>query len=235
MTEKEQHEKYEGKELKEGDVSQYERWALDFFHQKEFVQEPILQMTLQLDITEAYRTYSEKYKDNPDASFTAYITWYLIQTQAAHPYFRYRKIDGTWYIFANLPVFMPVAIGGEARFGQILLENPVKMTLNEFFASYRKDIDRALLGEVFETLDEWTWANSHFVGNLPNLQFSGFQLHTPKDKSGRPFFYFGKRYTQEGKTMIPMLLAFDHSNLDPFVISSFMEDFQKRIDTDANA
>ncbi|MCG8474912.1 MAG: CatA-like O-acetyltransferase [Cytophagales bacterium] len=226
---KELTKKYKGRKLSESELSSYEQWSLQFFHQKEFVQEPMLQMTLQLDITEAYARYQARSKEIPEASFSAYLIWHNIQAQKNHPYFRYRKIEDEWYIFDNLPIFFPVAVGGEARFSEVVIDNPAEDTLEMFFASYRRHVEASKNRKEFKALPPLVWANLHFIGNLPNLQFTGLQIHTPAEKCGRPYFYFGKRYKSEGRMKIPMLIAFDHSNLDPFVISAFMEEFEHRI------
>ncbi|WP_109620976.1 CatA-like O-acetyltransferase [Sediminitomix flava] len=229
MTTSEILEKYEGKALTENDISSYEKWSLNFFHEPQIVREPYLQMTLQLDVTEALKVYKQKYAGHKEASFTAYLMWHLVQTQKAHPYFRYRKIEDKWYIFENLPVFAPIAVGGDKRFSDIVLENPLYLSCEDFFKAYREQIYLKKEGQDFSPIDEKVWQIAHFVGNLPNLQFTGFTLHMSAINSGRPYFYFGKRYVQEGKTQIPLLVSFDHANLDPFVLSAFIADFEQSI------
>ncbi|BDD04302.1 CatA-like O-acetyltransferase [Aureibacter tunicatorum] len=221
---------YDGHKLEEKDLSSYEKWSLQFFHKKEFVREPNLQITLQLEITKAYNTYKNECDTVIGASFTSYLMWHIIKTTQNHPYFRYRNIDGEWYIFNNLPVFSPIGIGGDARFSEIIVENGSIEDYAAFTNNYRSKVDKSFNMREFEPLDELVWANSHFIGNLPNLQFTGFQLHTPTKNSGRPYFYFGKRYQTNDERFIPLLVMFDHSNLDPFVLSDFMNEFQSRID-----
>lgn len=222
--------KYNGRKLTEADRSTYEKWALDFFHQKESVQDPYLQITLQLDITKAYSVYTGKYEHNQEASFTSYLMWHIVHAAQYHPCLRYRKIGDEWYIFDQLPLYAPIAIGGDARFADLKLEPFVHASLEDFFSIYRKSQDKLFNDAVFTHTSPVFWQNSWFIGNLPNLQFTGFQLHSSAVKNGRPYFYFGKRYTQNEQLMIPLLITFDHANLDPFVLSAFMTDFQKSID-----
>ena len=221
--------RYGGRKLDLDKLTTYEQWSLPFFHQQEYVREPYLQLTLQLDITEALAHYRATCKEVPGATFTSYLMWHLSQTTRRHPCFRYRVLDGEWYIFDNLPIFTPVAIGGDARFSETLLEEVMDRPVNEFFAHYQEQLHEARTRTTFQPLPHLIWGTALFVGNLPNLQFSGFTLHTSATQMGRPFFYFGKRYEQADKTFIPLLVTFDHANLDPFVLSAFMEDFEASI------
>ena len=222
--------KYNGRKYTYEERSTYEKWSLDFFHNKEIITEPLLQITLQVDITKALKHYDIHYKPIKGASFAAYLMWHVVHTTKKHPYFRYRKIQDEWYIFDELPIYAPVGIGGDARFGNLILEPSSLHSLDGFFYHYRSALSKLFDDSTFEVLNPTIWKNAWFIGNLPNLQFTGYQLHTSVVSSGRPFFYFGKRYEQDGKLFNPLLVAFDHSNLDPFVLSAFMEDFQKSID-----
>ncbi|MCL3781484.1 hypothetical protein EMN47_13925 [Prolixibacteraceae bacterium JC049] len=223
-------ERYNGRKLSEEERNTYEKWSLNFFHQTSIVQEPYLQMTLQVDISKALEIYNTQYRSIEGASFTAYLMWHIVQAGKLHPYFRYRKIQDEWYIFDELPLYSPVAIGGDARFADLKLEPFVNTKLEEFFPIYRATQNKLFDDGVFTPLSPVYWQNAWFVGNLPNLQFTGFQLHSSAIKNGRPFFYFGKRFRQDGKQMIPLLVAFDHSNIDPYVLSAFMADFQRSME-----
>ena len=221
--------KYGGKKLVPDELTSYEQWSLPFFHQQEYVREPYLQMTLQIDITKALGHFKASVIALPGATFTGYLIWQLAQTSLAHPSFRYRKLEDAWYVFDNLPVFTPIAVGGEARFSETLLYNVNGAEPGHFFEHYQEQLAHAQSREEFIPLSPLEWGSALFVGNLPNLQFTGFTLHTSAVQMGRPYFYFGKRYTREGQTYIPLLVTFDHANLDPYVLSTFMEDFEARI------
>ncbi|MBD0404502.1 MULTISPECIES: CatA-like O-acetyltransferase [unclassified Flammeovirga] len=230
MEKEELLQKYGGRKIKMDEVSSYEQWSLDFFHQKEIVREPNLQMTLQVDITEGYQYYQENLKQYEGASFTAYLMWTLVETMKKHPYFRYRKIEDEWYVFDNLPVFSPIAVGGETRFTEIIVEDPAQSTIETYFKNYKKCLDYAFNRDGdFAPLPVMVWATAHFIGNLPNLQFTSFQLHASALDSARPYFYFGKRYQQGDQLLIPLSITFDHSSLDPFVLSAFMADFEAQL------
>ena len=48
-----QFKAWKGKNVKDMDLGEWEAWALDFFHNKDFIKDPWLQITIRLDITEA--------------------------------------------------------------------------------------------------------------------------------------------------------------------------------------
>lgn len=224
-------QKYKGRLLREEDFSSYEKWALYFFHKQDHTRDSCLQVTLQIDITKAMEHYTRHYKQMLGASFTAYLMWCVVQTAKKHPCFRYRKIQGQWYIFDELPLSIPIAVGGDVRFADLNLEPITNTKLEAFFTEYRSSQDAlfAQTDKKARTSGAY-WENSWFIGNLPHLQFTAFQLHKPNMENGKPFFYFGKRYMQEGKKMTPLSIYFDHANLDPFLLSAYMHDFQKLIE-----
>jgi len=221
-------DKYGGVLLDEEALSAYEKFALKLFHDKEIVTDPNLEVTVQLDITDASRMYKDRMQQSPGATMTAYITWCLIRAMKRHACFTFRKVGGQWYRFDNLPLFFPVAVGGKERFAEVLMEEVCRQTWPEFCKSYRNCVDAALNGQKpYEPIPLDTWHLSHFIGNLPNIQFTHFSVHSPSINVGRPIFYFGKRYSSGDRTFTPMHIQFDHSNLDPYVVGLFLEDFEK--------
>jgi chloramphenicol O-acetyltransferase type A len=221
-------DKYSGVLLDEEVLSSYEKFALQLFHDKEVVANPNLELTVQLDITDATRVYKDRIKDSPGATMTAYISWCLIQAMKRHDCFTFRRVGEKWYSFDNLPLFFPVAVGGMERFGDVLMEDVGKQTWPEFAGSYRENVDAILNKQKpYEPIPFNKWHIAHFIGNLPNIQFTQFRVHSSAINIGRPIFYFGKRYTSGDRTFTPMHIQFDHSNLDPYVVGLFLEDFEK--------
>ncbi|WLT39993.1 hypothetical protein NON20_05845 [Synechocystis sp. B12] len=45
---------------------------------------------------------------------------------------------------------------------------------------------------------------------------------------GQPWFYFGQRYWQDGKLLIPLCFKIHHANADPFVLDQLISQFQTR-------
>ncbi len=221
-------DRYGGVLLDEGSLSSYEKFALTLFHDKDVVADPNLEVTVQLDITEATRVYKDRMQKSPGATMTAYISWCLIQTLKNHACFCFRKVGGKWYRFDNLPLFFPVAVGGKERFNDVLMEDVCGQTWPEFCKSYRNGVD-AVLNKLkpYEPIPLDTWHIAHFIGNIPNIQFTHLCIHTPAINIGRPIFYFGKRYATGDHTYTPLHIQFDHSNLDPYVVGLFLEDFER--------
>lgn len=223
-------DRYEGIPVDMSTLSDWEKFAFQIFHDPKIISNPNMELTVQLDITAADLVYKANYSKAEGASLTAYLTWQIIQTFKAHKYFRYRMLDGTWYQFNNLPLFFPIAIGGPNRFYEAFIENVSKMGWDEFSAAYRQTIDRGMNDKpAFKPVPEEAWHVSTFIGNLPTLRFTSFNLHVPTAHTGRPCFYFGKRYKADARMHTPLYIMFDHSNLDPHVVGNFLEDYERNI------
>src|SRR5512139_2744316 len=108
--------RFGGSPLAEQELSAYETWALRHFHDRDEVASPYLEATLQLDLTAADAAFRRSHADAPGASLTGYLYWRLLQALELHPCFTWRRLDGSWYAFENLPLYFPVAVGGRERF-----------------------------------------------------------------------------------------------------------------------
>jgi len=116
-------DRYDGRPLNIEELSTFEKWALDYFDNPEFIVDPTLEVTLELDITKANANYRAKHASIDGASFTAYLTYNLFKTVGAHYSFKCRCFDGKWYIFDNAPLMLPVATGDKERFSDVLIED----------------------------------------------------------------------------------------------------------------
>lgn len=97
--------KYSAVSLQQEDFKEgYLKWALSFFTNPDVVIDPYLDMTLQLDITQARENYENHYKCN-ESTLTAFLTWKLLKTLKRHTHFLWRYIQGTWYELKNPPLF----------------------------------------------------------------------------------------------------------------------------------
>jgi chloramphenicol O-acetyltransferase len=220
--------RFAGEPLDQKALSAYETWALRHFHDSAEVARPQLEVTLQLDITAAEAAFRSARADEPGASLTAYLCWRLLQALELHPCFTWRRLDGRWYTFKNLPLFFPVAVGGRERFNDVLLENAFGLSWEAFCGRYHAAVASALqLRLPFDPVGSAVWNIAIFIGNLPTLQFTSFGLHTQTVSTGRPVFYFGRRYRSGGCLYIPLYVQFDHANTDPYVLNLFLEDYQR--------
>jgi chloramphenicol O-acetyltransferase len=202
-------------------------WSLDFFTDPEILQVPYIDITLQLDVTNAYTLYQQQL--NQDGSFFAFLVWHFVQTLKNHFSFKLRLVNGHWYIIHNPPVLIPVAVGGQQRFFELILNDTVQLDYPQFSRLYRQELDKARAGHG-ELASVESYCFSHFFGNLPNLQFSGLTLHYRQTPIlGQTMFYFGKRYELDGKLYIPFAVKLHHACTDPFVLDLLLQDFQQRM------
>lgn len=223
-------QKYDAIPLDTAALSTYEKWALQFFHDKEHISNPNLEMTLQLDVTDADKLYRQKFSNTPGASFTAYLYFGIIQTLKEYPPFSYRDVDGVWHHFKNAPLFFPIAIGGRERFYEAFIENVCQMNWTEFTAAYRKHVDESRSKQpAFEPIPFEAWDVAVMIGNLPNLQFTSLHLSQKRHNIGKPVFYLGQRYEVGTRKMLPFYVQFDHANLDPQILASFVASLMKNL------
>ena len=225
MNLKEALDLYQGSPLNMDSLSEYQQWALPFFHNEDIIKNPKLSMTLQLELSEARNCYEQSFQQVPNASFQAYLVWNLAKALAQEWTFSTREIEGQWYSFKNLPLYFTVAVGGPQRFKEVLINDVVTMDWASFSKAYRQSIDKENIkvGDI----PPLTWAISHFIGNLPNLNFTSFQIHQGVMEAGRPTFYLGQRHQRHGKQMVPLSITFDHANSDPYVLDQLINTYQK--------
>jgi chloramphenicol O-acetyltransferase type A len=209
-------------EVKEG----YLNWSLNFFTDPGAIQSPYVDITIQLNVTDAYKFY--KLDITEGETFFCFLIWNLIQTLKNHFYFNLRFIQNQWFILENPPVVVPVAVGGKQRFCEILLESASQIGYREFVTQYRYKLNEARSGRGKKVKSE-DFLLSCFLGNLPNLQFTGLTLHWRHSEIvGQPYFYFGKRYWQNDTLFIPFSAKLNYACNDPFVLDLLIQDFNKR-------
>lgn len=203
-------------------------WSLDFFGSGEERQDPHLDITVQLDVTEAYRQYLNV--KHLGGSFFACLLWRLAQVLARQPSFNLRRVDGTWYILHNPPVFVPVAVGGAQRFQEMLLEDVRLMNYAGFIRYYDAQLQKARAFQLNRSDAGRYFHFAHSIVNLPNLQFTGLTLHWKSQQMiGQSLFYFGKRYQRDDKLFIPMAAKLHHACTDLLVFDLLIQDYQREI------
>ncbi|WP_372365299.1 hypothetical protein [Candidatus Uabimicrobium sp. HlEnr_7] len=227
-------EKYGGKELDSSKLSDYEKWSLNFFSDKNEIQDSSFEITIQLDITKADQIYRSTYAQTPGASFTAYLIWNIFGTLNKHPYLNYRFLRGKWYSFENLPLFCLVAVEGERRFGEALVENVAHANWERFCFLYRKAIEEARNGQR-STVDEDVWRIAVVVGNLYHLNFTSLRRHKDNESMAKSYFYFGARNkASDGSLSMAFYTGFDHCTCDLFLLSKFHQDYLEKITMKSN-
>ena len=205
-------------------------WSLPFFSEP-VLQNPHIDLTLQLDVSTAFAQYQGLSQDSEQASFFAFLVWHLAQTLAQHPSFNLRRVNGDWYVLRNPPIFIPVAVGGDVRFRDLVLENVYQQDWPTFLANYQELLALARSPEGLPPCASEAYCLAHFMGNLPHLRFSGLTLHWRADQAlGQSSFYFGQRYEEGGRMLIPLAVRMHHSCTDPFVLNALIADFQRRFE-----
>ncbi len=208
-------------------------FSLDFFSGPE-LQNPYLDITLQLDVTEAYARYSVLKAEEGKGTFFAFLLWHLAGALRSHPSFNLRRAGEEWYLLHNPPFFIPVAVGGAKRFGEIVLEDVYRQDYRTFTRIYLEKLERARMpdGGTVHSSDVFNYA--HFVGNLPNLRFTGMTLHwRPSQMQGQSFFYFGQRYCEGERLLIPLCVKLHHACTDFLVLDELVKDFGRRLASDS--
>lgn len=219
-------EKYGGREVSREGLSGYKKWALDFFHRKEFITEPHLGLTLQTDISEHETFYCQQRSNTNNGSFTAFLTYKAFHAVRKHRELNFRFLDGKWYEFASIPLYVPVAVPEPERFRSALLENVETLSLQSFFDVYTAQIKTVQdLPWERNEIDPFLFEISLFIGNLPKLQFTSLAPHQRSLKTGAPLIYFGKRYRQDGKLLVPLFFGGDHSTFDPVILGHVLDEF----------
>ncbi len=218
-------EKFQGYKLSRSDLTPYESWAMNFFHDKFQVSSPFLNVTMQLDITKARQNYLDNYKPLTDASFTAFITWNLLNSLEKQDCFSYRRLNDEWFRFENLPIYIPVLVGNEFRFQELFLEDVMRVDWETFAYKYTDGINRVRNNlDKFKVISPIIFNLATHVGNLSYLNFTGFTLHGVH-ATGRNLFYFGQRTESDGKWNQPLNVTIDHSTADPYVLNLLIQDY----------
>ena len=61
---------------------------------------------------------------------------------------------------------------------------------------------------------------------ISNLRFSGLTPHwRPDQKVGQSYFYFGQRYQQGDRLLIPLAAKLHHACTDPLMLNELLSDF----------
>lgn len=213
-------------------VGNYQPWALDFFTNPELVPVPYIDITVQVDISTA-STKWETMLSKGKGTLTAWLTWNLMRSLKEFPCFQWRHIDGQWFEVQNPPLFCPIAVNRADRFSNLVLENPFKMTWQEFAEAWT-DLKQRIQSEgVFDTTDTSVFEFSQVVGNLPHLYFTSLSLHQPAS-SCQHFFYFGaRRHDAQGAMQMPLAAKLHHSSCDPYIFDLLLKDYVQRLENQA--
>ena len=140
-----------------------------------------------------------------------------------------RWINNAWYRLHNPPIFIPVAVGGSARFSEMLLENVYQQDYPTFLSQYLEQLQAARQPDSRPQITSAEIQYAHFMGNLPYLRFTGLTLHwRPDQMIGQSYFYVGQRYRQADQLLIPLAAKLHHACTDPLVLNGMLADLGER-------
>ncbi|ARN55642.1 CatA-like O-acetyltransferase [Sedimentisphaera salicampi] len=218
-------EMFEGSKVDLARFKDYPKFALEYFHDKSEIADPNLHMTLQLDITGLRERYDRDFA-GINSTFTAFLVYKLLLAASGIEFLRYRYIEGSWYCFDNLPLFFPVAVGGDKRFMEIIIDSPARLDFPEFAEKYCTGLEKIRNNPSdYKPVPNEIWKNMWFIGNLSYMRFTSFGVHLNQRDTGRPIFYFGQRYQQGERLYVPLYSRIDHATGDPFILNEVIEAF----------
>jgi chloramphenicol O-acetyltransferase type A len=201
---------------------------MSYFIDKKLVKQPRVNITMTLDITDAY--YAFKERANQGDTFTGYLTWGLLASLQIHPHFSWRTINGKWYAFNDLPLFIPVATGLSGnRLASVIINHVSEMDWGTFSEKYHHEIENARHGWTNPFTDVLHWSVYYIIGNLPSITFTSLTIHESGIETARPIFYLGRRYEHQSKFFIPFTIQFHHATLDPILVDAFLTDFLNQL------
>ena len=100
--------------------------------------------------------------------------------------------------------------------------------LDEFLPYAQQAVERA---KTAGSLDDGEDSGKlFFVTTVPWLSFSSLHLPTMDAQDSNPRISFGKYFSQEGKTLLPVHLQVHHGLVDGIHIARFYEGIEKRIE-----
>jgi chloramphenicol O-acetyltransferase type A len=209
-------------------LTDFQKFSIPFFTNRERVSNPHVAFTTQLDFTSIYNTYSQYYKNTPGATFTAYIKWCLIKTMQDTP-LTWRYINNQWYAFKNLPLEVSVYVGGER--GQLLyyIDNVAHLSW-EAFAKEHAKVATGILKDDKDRIQEIPlYALAHeIVGLYMPGALTSYSTTIKIEDSHQPWIIFNKREKNDSdKIILPLRISFSHAVLVPAqligIINKFME------------
>ncbi|MBP0020395.1 MAG: hypothetical protein J7647_22935 [Cyanobacteria bacterium SBLK] len=222
-------ERYEVVPLKlDEQIGDYQSWALDYFTNPTLAPVPYIDITVQLDISSAVKTWQENLSRSK-GTLTAWLIWNLLQSLKEFSCFQWRYINNQWFEVQNPPLFSPIAVARADRFVNLVLEHPFKMTWQEFAGTWVDLKQRIQLEGSFKTQDTSAFGFSQFIGNLPNLNFTSLTLHQPASFC-QNFFYFGARHCDPlDITLMPLAAKIHHSSCDPYMLDLLLKNYLQRL------
>lgn len=102
---------------------------------------------------------------------------------------------------------------------------------SDFYKNYL-DVTERYSSSVHFTPQTDCPENTFPISSIPWISFTGFNLNLPKsEKYLTPIFTFGKYFTKDGKTVIPVSMQVHHSAADGFHTCRFLNEITQMSDS----
>ena len=223
-------DKYDGKTLDLGELSDFDQKILGFFVNSDYVDDPFIDVSLTHDISCAVKNFALIKSTYQEASFTAFLFWCAAKSLLEIRALNYRFFNNNWYEINNLPFFMPIQTGNkEARLAATVLNNIKYQSFGDFVLNYNTSITKARITTNTAISEPDLYLLSHHLINLPNLRFTSLKPQTPRIKSTNVSWVFGQRYEENGTWKVPMMIRTHHANSDPLILDQLLKKFTMKI------
>ena len=216
------------------DFNRLDGWRRTTYEVFDFRQStnPAIDVTIQLDITEARADYARRYSSMDGASFNLYLYWRLLQSLYAIPEFNQRQVQGHWVQFDNLPFHCAVDLGSH-RVRLVVLEDVKGCTFQMFCQKFHASVEKQR-----RTPDDFNMPDDipldvlpicHYITVLPELEFTAYHA---SNRFWPHFCYvLGKRYEQDGLLKTPFYMRAHHAPCNPYFMSMLVRYFNEFPDT----
>lgn len=176
---------------------------------------PYASVTVNCDITPLLPAAKEN-------GFFLTVLYCAVNAANAVPELRRRIRGDTVVEYDNCISSHTVALPGE-NYCYCALD--CKKPFAEFIPYAKAEVERAKAERSLDDGDDPD--RLFFVSCLPWLRFTGLQLPVPNPPDSNVRITFGKYFTQEGKTLLPVNLTVHHALADGIHMAKFFELFER--------
>lgn len=182
----------------------------DYFNSMPY---PYVGLTVNVDITDFLQ--QTKQKQHP-----FFLSFLYAVTRAANaiPEFRQRIVDGEIIEYEKCIPSYTVAMEDHSY---CYCSVDCDMPFEEFLPYARKEQETA---KQQASLDDGEDALSlYFISTVTNLSYTAIVQPVPQPADSNPRITWGRYFTQEGRTLIPVSLLCNHALMDAYQMGQFYE------------
>lgn len=226
--------RYKGEVIDVSSLPAYTQFCFNIFVDERDSRDPYLALSASIDVTDSMQIYMLN-REKVNESFACIITWFIASSLFKQPACGIRYIDGVWYQFNNLPLFIPIATGRDSSMVNVFVENFLEMTFEDFCYIYRSKITAARNGELNVTSDHGilnhgdVFRMSNTISYLPNVDLNHFEVDKLAGHCTRTTVYFSRYQKKEDKYIIPLTIGGHHSTVDGGLLIKTLNEIKSAI------